>query len=69
MSQTEHELLQINKLDSTTTNYSTNDADLDEARKQSAFHCRVFPGACTCTHGKVYMLLTFTNELTNGIKG
>ena len=36
MSQTEHESLQINKLDSTTTNYSTNDTDLDEARKQSS---------------------------------
>ena len=28
------------------------------------FHCRVF-----CTHGKVYILLTFTNEITNGTKG
>ena len=31
---------------------------------RAAFHCRVF-----CMHGKVYILLTFTNEITNGIKG
>ena len=34
-SQSEHESPQVNKLDSTTTEYSTSDIDSDEARKQS----------------------------------
>ena len=33
MLQSEHESLQINKMDSATTDYSTSDIDSDEARK------------------------------------
>ena len=36
-------------------------------RLWAAFHFRVF-STCVYIHGKVYILLTFTNEITNGIK-
>ena len=42
-------------------------AEINNMSVWAAFHCRVFPRART--HGKVYILLTYTNEITNGIKG